>query len=170
MRGLAAKAKALGLQPGWYGNNCVCKETRPACALHDGESACFAGDVNATIDFGFETIKVDGCGIEKNVSHFAALFNATGKAVLIEDCGNGVPLKAYRDAGKLVCPMNMYRSSSDLHPVWHSVLNNLNSTRLYNGAHLSIPGCWGERIDSAMLAFLVCQISNDTCCRSLSRQ
>ena len=130
MRALAAKAKALGLQPGWYGNNCVCKETRPACALHDGESACFAGDVNATIDFGFETIKVDGCGIEKNVSHFAALFNATGKAVLIEDCGNGVPLKAYRDdAGKLVCPMNMYRSSSDLHPVWHSVLNNLNSTR-----------------------------------------
>ena len=38
-------------------------------------------------------------------------------------------------------PMNLYRSSSDLHPSWHSVLNNLNSTMAYRGG-LSGPGCW----------------------------
>ncbi len=37
-------------------------------------------------------------------------------------------------------------------------LSQLDAVRLYNAAHLSVPGCWGERIDSAMLAFLLCQI------------
>ncbi len=52
---------------------------------------CFAGDVQATLDFGFEEIKLDGCGDEKNVTLFAALFNASGKPVLIENCHNGNP-------------------------------------------------------------------------------
>ena len=71
------------------------------------------------------------------------LYNRTGKAVLLEDCGNGNPARAQRDAaGGLDCPMNLYRSSSDLHPAWHSVLNNLNSTMAYHTNGLSGPGCW----------------------------
>jgi hypothetical protein len=37
--------------------------------------------------------------------------------------------------------MNLYRSSIDLHPAWHSVLNNLNSTIAFRDG-LSGPGCW----------------------------
>ena len=144
MRALTARARALGVRPGWYGNNDGCEEKRPACALQaDGTDICFQGDVNATIDYGFDSVKYDGGGMEKNITHFALLYNKTGKAVLLEDCGNGNPARAQRDAaGKLDCPMNLYRSSSDLHPAWHSVLNNLNSTMAYHTNGLSGPGCW----------------------------
>ena len=66
-----------------------------ACALQaDGTDICFQGDVNATIDFGFDSVKYDGGGMEKIITHFAMLYNRTGKAVLLEDCGNGNPARA----------------------------------------------------------------------------
>ena len=37
----------------------------------DGTDICFQGDVNATIDFGFDSVKYDGGGMEKNITHFA---------------------------------------------------------------------------------------------------
>ena len=33
LRALTARARALGVRPGWYGNNDGCEEKRPACAL-----------------------------------------------------------------------------------------------------------------------------------------
>jgi alpha-galactosidase len=119
MRALTDRAKALGLRPGWYGNNCGCSEKTERCKLQsNGSDLCFRGDVAATVDFGFESVKYDGCGVEKNMTHWAALYNATGKRVLLENCGNGA--KATVVSGKLDCPMNQFRSSIDLHPVWHS--------------------------------------------------
>jgi hypothetical protein len=144
MRAMAARAKELGLIPGWYGNNCHCKEERAGCALQpDGGDSCFAGDVKATLDFGFESIKLDGCGIERNVTHYAHLFNKTGHRVLIENCHNGAPTYPARGpTGEVDCPMNLFRSSTDIRPTFGSVLINLNSTRAYNGAGLTGPGCW----------------------------
>ena len=144
MKAMAAKAKSLGLIPGWYGNNCHCAEHRKGCELSEGHDSCFAGDVQATLDFGFESIKLDGCGIQKNVTHYAALFNATGKRVLIEDCHNGNPTYPTRDAatGAVDCPMNFFRSSADIRPTYGSMLINLRSTSAYNGANLTGPGCW----------------------------
>lgn len=46
----------------------------------------YQGDVQATIDFGFDGIKLDGCGEFMNLSYFADLMNATGRPILIEDC------------------------------------------------------------------------------------
>ena len=144
MRAMAAKAKRLGLTPGWYGNNCHCSEQRPSCALSaNGSDACFAGDVKATLDFGFESIKLDGCGVQKNVTHYAALFNATGKRVLIENCHNGNPTYPARTAaGNVDCPFNFFRSSTDIRPTYGSVLINLRSTSAYNDAGLTGPGCF----------------------------
>lgn len=146
MRAMTSKAKTLGLTAGWYGNNCHCKEERKECALSkDGKTdICFAGDVAATIDFGFESIKLDGCGNQKNVTHYAQLLNATGKRVLIENCHNGNPTypSRHEKTGKVDCPMNFFRSSTDIRPTFGSVLINLQSTSEYNGAGLTGPGCF----------------------------
>ena len=120
LRALTARARALGLKPGWYGSNDGCSDKSARCALQkNGSDICFAGDVAATIDYGFESVKYDGGSSEKNMTHWALLYNKTGKAVLLEDCNNGNPAQATIEDGKLNCPMNLYRSSNDLHPNWH---------------------------------------------------
>jgi len=65
MRAMTAKARALGVVPGWYGNNCHCAEHR--CSGLE----CFQGDVQATLDYGFRSIKLDGCGVEKNITLYS---------------------------------------------------------------------------------------------------
>ena len=46
----------------------------------------YRGDVKATIDFGFDGVKYDGCGLFKNMPLFASLFNDTGNAIMLEEC------------------------------------------------------------------------------------
>ena len=143
MKSMTQKAKSLGILPGWYGNNCKCAEHRNACKPNaSAPSICMKGDVRATLDFGFESIKLDGCGVEHGISQWAELFNATGKAVMIENCGNG-PKPRMDSSGKLICPMNFFRVSDDIRPTFGSVLNNLQATRAYNEKNLTGPGCWG---------------------------
>ena len=49
----------------------------------------------------------------------------------------------YKDAhGELVCPYHMYRSSTDIRPVFGSILVNLNTIPPLASAGLSQPGCW----------------------------
>lgn len=67
MKAMTAKARSLNLTAGWYANNCMCKETRPSCA-YNSTDACFAGDVAATLDFGFGSLKIDSCGNERNMT------------------------------------------------------------------------------------------------------
>ena len=50
------------------GNNCDCHD-------HCDSVECFAGDVNATLAFGFDSIKLDGCGKEEDVALWNELFN-----------------------------------------------------------------------------------------------
>lgn len=142
IKAMTAKARSLGITPGWYGNNCACKETRSTCALNSSD-LCFAGDVAATIEFGFGSVKLDSCGIERNITLFAELFNRTGKSVMIENCHNGNPIVPIREGGdKVDCPMNFFRTSGDIRPQWGSILSNLMTTPTYNGG-LTGPGCWG---------------------------
>ena len=44
---------SLDLTMGWYGNNCGCKD-------HCSSAICFAADVEATLEYGFDSIKLDG--------------------------------------------------------------------------------------------------------------
>lgn len=39
--------------------------------------------MDSTLDYGFDSIKLDGCGAQRDLDKYAALFNATGKAILI---------------------------------------------------------------------------------------
>lgn len=143
MKAMTAKARSLGVAPGWYGNNCACRENRPSCAFVNDSDACFAGDVAATLDFGFSSIKLDSCGIQRNMTHYAHLFNLSGKAVMLENCHNGNPREPIREAGDRVeCPMNFFRTSGDIRPQWGSILSNLATTSAFN-AGLAGPGCWG---------------------------
>lgn len=133
MKAMTDAAKAVGVIPGWYGNNCHCKET--VCK----DRKCFEGDVKATIDFGFESIKLDGCGVERNVTLFAELLNQTGKPVMIENCHNGNP--TYPES-RDNCPFNFFRSSTDIRPTLGSILINLRTVQAYNAPKITGPGCW----------------------------
>ncbi len=39
----------------WYGNNCICED-------HCSTDACYQEDVNALIAYGFDSVKLVGCG------------------------------------------------------------------------------------------------------------
>ena len=143
LKAMTAKARAAGLTAGWYLNNCECKETRPECALANGSDICFAGDVAAALEYGFGSVKIDSCGIQRNMTHWSQLFNRSGTAVMLEDCHNGNPYHPVRVGGDRVeCPMNFFRTSADIRPQWGSILDNLMTTSEFN-AGLAGPGCWG---------------------------
>lgn len=100
LRSLTDYVHGLGLKIGFYANNCGCEEHQtvptwgpPAStvvgptdeSLTDGIRH-YEGDVQAIVDWGFDGVKLDGCGAFRNLSVWAELLNKTGRPVLIEDC------------------------------------------------------------------------------------
>ncbi len=75
-------AHVLGLTAGWYGNNCICEDhcgtKRDHFESADGEK-CYQGDVAALYEFGFDGVKLDGCGNQRDLQLWSSLINATGK-------------------------------------------------------------------------------------------
>ena len=65
------KAKALGLKPGWYMNNCGCNENH-----FTGEmvATIMKGSVKAVADMGWDGLKLDSCSQfflkRRNVSYY----------------------------------------------------------------------------------------------------
>jgi len=51
-------------------------------------------------------------------------------------------LPYFDGTGALQCPYNVYRSSTDILPVFGSILTNLNTIPALADARLSQPGCW----------------------------
>ena len=128
-------AHSLGLTAGWYGNNCFCHD-------HCSDLECFEGDVNALIDFGFDTVKYDGCSAEHNMTLWAELFAGTEKAdgMVIENCNNDNRLIPAKGADLSKVPFHFYRSSTDIRPTYGSIASNGQSV-----LHLSSgsgPSCW----------------------------
>merc|ERR1712167_317218 len=65
--------------------------------------------------------------------------------MMIENCHNGGPAgntPHYDAHGKLICPYHTYRSSTDIRPVYGSILVNLLSVPPLAEMNLSVPGCW----------------------------
>ena len=116
---------------------------------------CFTQDVKAVLGWGFDSIKLDGCGKEENVELWYTLLNWTlstagKKMVLVENCHNGphtgspasvTPFGPHVPTADW-CPFHMYRSSTDIRPVFGSILNNLDTIPPLAAANLSRPGCW----------------------------
>lgn len=96
MKGMVQQARALGVEMGWYGNNCGCSEAdvfscghvyhcdAPTCSASD--CGHVVQDAQATAALGFTATKIDGCGPSANISAWAAALNATGTRILLEDC------------------------------------------------------------------------------------
>lgn len=54
-------ARNYGLTTGWYGNNCECPEKNATVGMYQQ-------DVAALTQFGFDGIKLDGCGAEYDLT------------------------------------------------------------------------------------------------------
>jgi len=134
---MVSELHGMGLRAGFYMNNCICHDS---CST----DTCFEGDVGVLVEAGFDEVKLDGCGMERNVSHYYNLINATGTPRLIENCHNGGPEFPtgvdYSDAGG--CPFHFYRTTSDLYGGFGKVLYNLQETLPFISKNLSGPGCW----------------------------
>lgn len=129
-KAMTAYGHARNLTVGWYGNNCICRD-------HCSTAACYQGDVDATIAYGFDSIKLDGCGVQLDLAMWASLFNATGKSILIENChwGRTLPTATW-------CPWNYFRSSNDIRASYEAVVSNLLTTVPIAAQGLSRPSCW----------------------------
>jgi len=131
MISMTAHGHKLGLTVGWYGNNCICKEQEKATR------AMYQGDVAALTVFGFDAVKLDGCGTQLDLDLWAGLLNSTGRRVMIENChwGLTVPNATW-------CPWNFFRTSGDVRASYGSVVGNLLTTVPWATMGLSRPGCW----------------------------
>ena len=105
--------------------------------------------MDALVGFGFDGVKLDNCGAQKDLELWADLINATDHAVTIENChwGHTVPHIAFpnqepdHDNG-VWCPWNFYRTSKDVRARYSSIIHNLETTVPFATRNLSFPGCW----------------------------
>ena len=112
--------------------------------------AVYRQSVKMLADQKRDAVKLDGCSQFHNTSLWAQLMEDTGRPIAIENCGNEhAPAPATNnpdwDEHNGECPYNWYRSSTDINPSWHSIMNNFASTVRFsqNLTHpLSKPGCW----------------------------
>jgi len=135
MTAMVDHAHDLGLTAGWYGNNCICRDTS------SGDRKFYEGDAKALRKFGFDGYKLDGCGSQTDMQLWDDVFKADGgPAVMVENChwGNKVPF----EPNATWCPWNFYRTSGDVRAKFSSVIGNLNSVSRFNSRNLSTPGCW----------------------------
>ena len=50
---------------------------------------------------GFDGVKIDSCGAQKNMTLYASLFNETGKPIVIENCHQGQNFTDGGDPGQM---------------------------------------------------------------------
>jgi len=132
MIAMTSHAHRLGLTAGWYLNNCACMEKQPAV------EALYRGDVAALTVFGFDALKLDGCGTQLDMDLWASLINGTGRRVMIENCHPNLPDRP----NATWCPWNFYRTSPDVRASYRSAVENLLTTVQWADKGLSRPGCW----------------------------
>ena len=100
---------AKGLKAGWYLNGCKCGE-------RSEHTINYEGDVRSLAAFGFDDVKIDGCGAQRNMTLYAELMRETGKAFTIENCHWGRCTDSDDSSCPTLdwCPFNSYRTSGDI--------------------------------------------------------
>jgi len=138
-KAMVQQIHALGLKAGWYLNGCKCGE-------HEELTINYEGDIRALDAFGFDNVKIDGCGAQRNQTLYAELMQETGKAYTIENCHWGTCTDSDDSSCPTLdwCPFNWYRTSGDINAGSDSWWNNLQTTIRFQDydAPLSQPGCW----------------------------
>eukprot|EP00756_Hemistasia_phaeocysticola_P048504 Hpha_TRINITY_DN22926_c0_g1::TRINITY_DN22926_c0_g1_i1::g.154059::m.154059/K07407/E3.2.1.22B, galA, rafA; alpha-galactosidase len=143
LKGLVAHVHALGLQAGFYLNNCICMEKG---------RTYFEQDVAFMAQMGFDAVKIDQCGSAMNMTLWSALINATGRKMLIENCHNNPSWWNPGPDAARICDSNMWRSGGDIGGGFSGALseahqwfklNNISSQHPWGSVPISRPGCWG---------------------------
>lgn len=144
MKGLVKYGHAHGLKMGFYYNGCGCA---PKVEPASGWTVDYEGEIKILSEFGFDAVKFDGCGRLCNLTFYAKLMAATGKAFEIENChwGDCTTDDASSCPTLDWCPFNQYRTSGDSDNAMGTWFHNLQTTLRFNSdwdAPLSRPGCW----------------------------
>ena len=130
------KNNDLPWQVGFYINNCICAENMWR-GDNTRELVMFEGTVKAIALWDFDGVKIDSCSEFSNMTRWAALFAATGKSFVLENCHNSDmqdPCPAAMACpATAVCPYNLWRTSGDIGPSWGSIFNN--RTHTHTSAH-----------------------------------
>ena len=141
MRAMVDHGHSLGLEVGFYENGCKCAEKID-------NPVNYRGDIESLQEYGFDGVKMDDCGAQKNMTLYAEIMVASGKNFSIEnhkkpehsECGvsgdSSCPSQSW-------CPFNWFRSSHDINTKPESWIGNLQTTVMFLGnPPLSQPGCW----------------------------
>ena len=107
MPGLVRYGHGKGVKMGFYLNGCGCNERAERRVNYEG-------DVRATVEWGFDGVKIDSCGAQKNMTLYGALINATGHALVVENCHQGQNITDGGNPDQMGpgwCPYNLFRSS-----------------------------------------------------------
>ena len=72
-----------------------------ACGERTEKRINYEGDVNLTFQLGFDGVKIDSCGAQRNMTLYAELFNETGCPILIENCHQGQNFPDGGDPGQM---------------------------------------------------------------------
>jgi hypothetical protein len=118
-------------------NNCICSDHCGDKKDHsESQPKCYEGDVAALVEFGFDSVKLDGCGAQRDLDLWANLMNESGRSIMIENChwGGTVPNATW-------CPWNFFRTSGDVRASYASVVANLQTVTQWAKQGLSKPGC-----------------------------
>jgi len=145
MPGLVDYGHSKGVKMGFYLNGCGCHETVE-------KRINYEGDVRATVAWGFDGVKIDSCGAQKNMTLYYELFNQSDRPLSIENCHQGRNITDGGNPDQMGpgwCPYNQFRTSGDIVNLWDRVMSNLISVVPFlqppnkaATAPLSRPGCW----------------------------
>lgn len=142
MRAMTDHAHRLGLTASWYLNADGCEsQSNLSHTYYTNDSD------DAVHKFNYDGVKFDSQmhGPDHNISRWAAALNATGKAVMIENCLDKHPQYLLKDPE--YCPFNFYRSGGDNSPsfhggMWNMLGNQLPFLEVTSPVPASRPGCW----------------------------
>ena len=81
MKALVRLGHSLGVKMGFYFDNCNCAETDH----QKGLPVHYAQDVALTLALGFDAVKVDSCGNQRNMSEWAEQISQHGKQLTVEN-------------------------------------------------------------------------------------
>ena len=107
----------------------------------------FDGCRDSTIEFGFDSVKFDGCSEFQNMTKWMASFAAASYPILAENCHNTFEqdpcpgAKSCPLAAK--CPFTMWRTSRDIGPSFDSIQYNIYTTLPWSGG-VAYPGVDAE--------------------------
>lgn len=146
MFNMTSYAHILNLTCGWYANNCACSDhchNVSECHLQ------IQSDVKALLQYGYDSLKIDGCGNETDlivwnqyIEYYTKKMNVP--PIVVENChGDNPKFKPNRTLPPAIgCPYHFYRVSKDIRNNYASIMSNLQMVEPYHKLNESYPGCW----------------------------